>query len=156
MKRDISICVLLLILAVVGSAIVYKIALPKDQEEKEESITMNIVVNNMTYQVELEDNKTVDELVEKLPLEINMQELNGNEKYYYFNDDFTVKSKNPNTINKGDLMLYSNNCLVLFYDTFDTHYSYTKIGHIKNADNLKEVLGSGDVLVRFEKDNSKL
>ena len=30
------------------------------------------------------------ELINKLPLTINMSELNGNEKYYYFNDNFTT------------------------------------------------------------------
>ena len=62
------------------------------------------------------------------------------------NNSLTTNSYNPNHIVKGDVMLYGNNCLVIFYKSFDTSYSYTKIGHI---DNLPD-LGNSDVLVKFE------
>ena len=42
-------------------------------------------------------------------------------------------------------MLFDNGCLVIFYKSFDTSYSYTKIGYI---DNLPD-LGNGDVSVKF-------
>lgn len=150
MKRDIIICILLLILAVLGSAVIYKVAKP-DDVEKEQEIEMRIVINDESFDVELEDNKATEELIDMLPLEINMEELNGNEKYHYFEEKFTTKATNPKQIKTGDIMLYGNNCLVLFYDTFDTHYSYTKIGHIANVDNLKELVGNEDVVVRLEK-----
>ena len=44
-------------------------------------------------------------------------------------------------------MLFGNNCLVIFYESFDTSYSYTKIGHIDNLDNL----GNGSIIAKFEK-----
>lgn len=44
-------------------------------------------------------------------------------------------------------MLYGNNCLVVFYKSFDTSYSYTKIGHI---DNLSD-LGSRNITIKFER-----
>ena len=44
-------------------------------------------------------------------------------------------------------MLYGNNCLVIFYKSFDTSYSYTKIGHIDNL----EDLGTGNIIVKLEK-----
>ena len=43
-------------------------------------------------------------------------------------------------------MLYGNNCLVIYYKSFDTSYSYTKIGHI---DNLPD-LGSENVLIEIK------
>ena len=44
-------------------------------------------------------------------------------------------------------MLFSDNCLVIFYKSFDTSYSYTKIGHIDNLPNL----GNGSITVIYEK-----
>ena len=35
-------------------------------------------------------------------------------------------------------MLYNDNCIVLFYKSFDTEYSYTKLGHIDNLSELND------------------
>ena len=108
--------------------------------------SMKVIINNHEYNVNLEDNQTTKELLNKLPLKLNMNELNNNEKYYYL--DFTLPTlpSNPKTIYAGDIMLYQDNCLVLFYKTFDTSYSYTKIGHI---DNLEELNGD-NITVEFK------
>ena len=97
---------------------------------------VNITINNKDYILELEDTTTTRELLNILPLNITMEELNGNEKYIYLDNKFTTNSKVPEIINKGDVMLYGNNCLVIFYKTFTTTYSYTKIGHINNLEDL--------------------
>lgn len=46
-------------------------------------------------------------------------------------------------------MLYGNNCLVLFYNTFNTSYSYVKLGHIDNTTDLNKAVGLGSVKVTF-------
>lgn len=97
---------------------------------------VNITINNKEYILELEDSQTTREFLKILPLNITMEELNGNEKYIYLDNDFTTNSKVPEIINKGDVMLYGNNCLVIFYKSFTTNYSYTKIGHINNLEDL--------------------
>ena len=48
-------------------------------------------------------------------------------------------------------MLYGSDCLVIFYESFNTTYSYTRIGRIDNADNLDKVVGSGSVNVKISK-----
>ena len=111
------------------------------------SKTINTEINANIYTLKPEDNDTAKKLVTMLPVELNMTELNGNEKYYYLDGTLPSDSKNPGRIEKGDVMLYGNNCLVVFYKSFNTSYSYTKIGHI---DNLPD-LGKGNIKVKFSK-----
>lgn len=108
--------------------------------------SMKIIIDENEYVLNLENNETAISFVDMLPQEFNMSELNGNEKYVYLNNDLPTNSYNPKHINAGDVMLFGNNCLVIFYKSFDTVYSYTKIGHI---DNLPD-LGNNDILVRFQ------
>ncbi|MBR1414200.1 MAG: hypothetical protein IJ574_06035 [Bacilli bacterium] len=108
---------------------------------------LKVNINNVDYTMNLENNKTVEEFVNILPKTFKMNELNGNEKYVYLDESLTTNSSNPKTINVGDVMLYGDNCLVIFYKTFDTSYSYTKIGHI---DNLPD-LGASSITISISK-----
>ena len=109
--------------------------------------SVKVIINNKEYTLNLEDNETAKSFVNLLPQEFNMDELNGNEKYIYMESSLPTNSYNPKHINSGDVMLYGDNCLVLFYKSFNTSYSYTKIGHIDNLDDL----GKGTIKARFEK-----
>lgn len=109
--------------------------------------SVKISINDKEYLINLENNETVRSFVSLLPLEFNMDELNGNEKYVYLDNSLKTDSVNTKHINAGDMMLYGDNCLVIFYKSFDTSYSYTKIGHI---DNLPD-LGSKSVKVKIQK-----
>ena len=104
----------------------------KIREEKE----MFLVLKNESYEVTLEKNETVSKLLTLLPLSIQMQDLNENEKYVYLDTTLPSNPEQVQTIQKGDIMLYQDDCLVLFYKTFKTSYSYTKIGHINNLPDL--------------------
>lgn len=122
----------------------------KSLEEKID-ININVIIGDYRFSATLENNDAAKNFLDMLPLEINMKELNGNEKYYYLDNDLPTDSYNRNNINVGDIMLYGNNCLVLFYENFKTSYSYTKLGSIDNLVGLKEILGKDNVTVRFEK-----
>ena len=94
-------------------------------------------------------NNYVNLRINKLPLTITMNDLNSNEKYYNLSSALTTKSERVGSIKRGDFMLYGNNCLVLFYESFSTSYSYTKIGYIENTDGLKDSLGMGSIEITF-------
>lgn len=117
-------------------------------QEKEQN--MNININNKTFNTTIYDNQAVNELKDMLPMTITMQDLNRNEKYHYLSSNLTTNVTNPGRIEAGDIMLYGANCLVIFYESFSTSYSYTPIGKIENVSELKETLGTGNVTVRFE------
>ena len=120
----------------------------KDTEESDVRVSeVKVTINDKEYKIKLENNDTVNEFIKILPQEFIMDELNGNEKFVYMNNSLTTNSYNPKHIVKGDVMLYGNNCLVIFYKSFDTSYSYTKIGHIDNLDNL----GNGSITAKFDK-----
>ena len=113
--------------------------------------SMTATINDKEFNIILEDNKTVKELMKMLPLEVLMNELNGNEKYYYLEKTLPTDSKRVEKIQTGDVMLFGNNCLVIFYESFKTSYSYTRIGRIENIKDLKDSLGKGNVIVKLER-----
>ena len=119
------------------------------RKEKPSDKRMTVTVNGRSFSAVLYDNKTANELYSRLPLELDMNELNGNEKYYNFSDSFTTSSKLAGHISKGDIKLYGDDCLVLFYDSFSSGYSYTNIGYIEDVSGLEEALGTGNVTVSF-------
>ena len=111
---------------------------------------MQIAVGDTQFRVSLESSDTVTALTEMLPLTLDMSELNGNEKYCYLDESLPSSPQKVGSINAGDVMLYGDSCLVVFYESFDTPYTYTRIGHIDDASDLSGILGSGSVTVSFQ------
>lgn len=122
-----------------------------DREQSEESgeSQMIIELNGYEFKTELYDNETVRALVEMLPMTLTMDELNGNEKFYFMDKSLPTDTQSIGTIQNGDIMLYGTDCLVLFFKTFDTSYTYTRIGHIEDAEAFSAVLDKGTVEVNF-------
>ena len=141
-----AILVLILIFSVGCSA-------EKKSAEKVEEVEMRIKISvgEQIFYANLENNPSTQELIKKLPLEVEMTELNGNEKYFKFAENFPSDDKKISEIREGDLMLYGSSYLVIFYKNFSTSYSYTRLGKIENPANLSEILGDGNIRVKFEK-----
>jgi hypothetical protein len=112
--------------------------------------TIKVMIGDNQFKVILESNAAANKFIRMLPLTISMKDLNSNEKFFDFSTSLPANASNPNTINSGDLMLWGSNTLVLFYKTFNTSYSYTRLGKIENPNGLSQALGSGNVTVTFE------
>ena len=121
---------------------------PADTDSAEEK-SISVKINSETFNVTLENNDAARALKEILPLELNMNELNGNEKYFYLDKNLPSNAEQVEQIHAGDLMLFGSNCIVIFYKDFTTSYSYTRLGTLDNPDDLAEILGDGNVNVAF-------
>ena len=113
--------------------------------------TIMIRVNDNSFKTVLNDSKATQAFIKQLPLKVKMEELNGNEKYFYMNESLPATDSYPGTIHAGDLMLYDSNCLVLFYKSFKTSYPYTSLGKISDPAGLEKAVGKGAVTVTFSK-----
>ena len=113
-------------------------------------MTIKMTVGGKVFKADIENSETGKAFLEKLPLTLEMSELNGNEKYCY-GVSLPRADKYYNSIAAGDLMLYSGNCIVLFYGPAGG-YSYTRIGKLQDISGLSSALGSGSVTVKFERE----
>lgn len=80
-----------------------------------------------------------------------MRDLNRNEKFFDLSSaSLPTNASSAGTIRNGDIMLYGSRTLVLFYETFSSSYSYTRIGVVDDVSGYASALGSGNVTVSFE------
>jgi quercetin dioxygenase-like cupin family protein len=110
---------------------------------------MQMTVGEHRFAVRLADNAAARALAAQLPLTLEMSELNGNEKHAKLPKALPAHASRPGTIRAGDIMLYGTDTLVVFYATFDSSYSYTRLGRVKDPAKLAEALGDGGVRVMF-------
>ena len=108
-----------------------------------------VIVGSRKYEAVFYNNPAAEELVSKMPFEISMSELNGNEKYKYLDYSLPGNEQAVGQIQAGDIMLYGNDCLVVFYKSFQTSYRYTRIGRITNPEGLETAAGIGSVKISF-------
>lgn len=121
-------------------------------EEEMNGMQIEIQIGDKTMLAELENNPSTAELIQLLEAdEIVMLASNygGFEKVCSIGQSIVSDDKQITT-DAGDIMLYSGNQLVIFYDS--NSWSYTPIGHIDaSADELEKFL-SGDedeVIIRL-------
>lgn len=122
----------------------------EELRQDDDMIGIEITVGNKTFAAKLYKNETAQALSALFPMTISMDELHGNEKYNYLEESLPLNALRPAGIHTGDLMLYGSDCLVLFYDSFETSYSYTPLGFVEDVTGLSEALGTGSVQVTFE------
>jgi hypothetical protein len=123
-------------------------AIPAKQEE----LRMWMTVGDRRFAITLSDNPAARAFAALLPLSLDMSDLNGNEKHVELPKALPTNASRPGTIRNGDLMLYGDDTLVLFYLTFDSSYSYTRLGRLDDPAELTTVLGKSNVRLSFTKE----
>ena len=112
MKKIISILIICILL-LTGCTNNSKTNNDKSKESDIKMSNIKVTINDKAYNLKLENNNTVEEFINLLPQEYNMNDLNNNEKYVYIDKSLSTNSYNPKHIEKGDVMLFGNNCLVI-------------------------------------------
>jgi len=118
---------------------------------EKESHRMWMTVGDRRFAVTLSDNATARSFAALLPLTIDMSDLNDNEKHAKLPRALASDASKPETIRSGDIMLWGTDTLVVFYVTFDSPYSYTRIGRVNDPAGLAQALGPRDVRITFSK-----
>lgn len=109
-------------------------------EPMEDTKEILVTIGSQAFTAVLADTSAAKEFYESLPITFTMNELNGNEFYAETENAFTSDPVVPQMINTGDIKLFNDDCIVLFYDTFETEYSYTDIAYITDTTGLSEAL----------------
>ena len=112
---------------------------------------VKVKINDEIFDVKLKNNSATEELIKELKKEnitVNASEYGGFEKVGDLGFSLPTSDKNIGT-NPGDIVLYQGDKISLFYGSHS--WSYTKLGRIDNVDpdQLREILGSGDVTLEF-------
>jgi hypothetical protein len=114
-----------------------------------EPLRVQMTVGAQRYAVLLDDTAAARALASMLPATFEMSDLNDNEKKVRLPKPLPTAVVRPGTIRTGDVLLWGDDTLVVFYKTFSSPYSYTRIGRIENPGDLQKVLGPTDVRVTF-------
>jgi hypothetical protein len=116
---------------------------------RQEPARMQMTIGDRRFTVVLADTDAARAFAARLPLTLDMAELNGNEKHADVHPALPVDARRPGTIHAGDVMLYGANTIVVFYKTFPSSYRYTRLGRVQDIAGLVEALGPGDAQVVF-------
>ena len=111
---------------------------------------MKMTINGTEVSIAWEDNDTVKEIMEAIPLTIEMSMYGGWEQVGSLGRSFT-RNDVQQTAESGDIMLYSGNQIVVFYG--NNSWAYTKLGKIQGMteDEITELLSNGDVTITLTK-----
>ena len=117
-------------------------------DETETELTqavMRLSIGETEVPVTWEENASVDELKQLLPLTISMTRYGGFEQVGPIGQSI-VSDDVQTTTDYGDIVLYSGNQLVIFYGS--NSWVYTRLGHVElSQDEMTDLLGTDDVIV---------
>lgn len=121
----------------------------ESSDREDTKMRLNVQVGDQIFTATLEDNVAVDAFVsmmEEEPVAIQMSDYSGFEKVGSLGRELPSDNSQMTT-QAGDIVLYNNNQIVVFYGS--NSWSYTRIGKIDDLSGWEDALGNGDVTVTF-------
>jgi len=110
-----------------------------------------MTIGERRFAITLADTEAARAFVAMLPLTLDMEELNGNEKKKELPSPLPTDAVRPGTIRNGDLLLWGSRTVVVLYRTFESSYAYTRLGRVDDPSGLPQSLGRNDVRVVFSR-----
>lgn len=126
----------------------------KEDSQEIEKMQIEIQIGDKSMLAELENNETTEELtglLENDELVMSASNYGGFEKVCRIGQSI-ARNDEQITTEPGDIMLYSGNQLVIFYDS--NSWAYTPVGHINASTEELEAFLSGNedkVIIRLVK-----
>lgn len=123
-----------------------EVVIDETETEKAEKM-MKLTIGEVEVPVTWEDNASVRELKELLPLTIPMTMYGDFEQVGPIGQSIASEDRQTTT-EYGDIVLYSGNQIVIFYGS--NSWAYTKLGHVELSQyEMADLLGAGDVTIRI-------
>lgn len=120
-------------------------------ERNPEDLRMWMTVGDRRFAITLADSPAARAFAAQMPLTLDMADLNRNEKHAELPIALPTSAGRIGSIRSGDLMLYGSTTLVVFYLTFESSYSYTRLGRVDRSEDLAKALGVGSARIRFSR-----
>ena len=135
------------------AAVLQKLSLEADLSKGEDTM-LNITVNGTTLTATLEDHSSAQAFRDMLasgPLTIQMSDYANMEKVGPLGQNLPRNDERITT-EAGDIILYQGNQITIYYS--QNTWNFTRLGKINgvSAQELRSILGSGDVSVTFALD----
>ena len=119
--------------------------------KRSEESRMWMTVGERRFAITLADTEAARAFAAMLPLTLDMEELNGNEKKKELPVPLPTDASRPGTIRNGDLLLWGSRTIVVFYLSFESPYAYTRLGRVDDPSGLPLSLGRHNVRVVFSR-----
>lgn len=120
--------------------------------EENEVVKMDVQIGDSIFTATLAENSAADsflEMIKSAPVVLQMSDYSGFEKVGVLGTNLLTRNSlhSQMTAQAGDIVLYNENQIVIFYGS--NAWNYTKLGKIDDLSGWEEALGSGDVQVTF-------
>jgi hypothetical protein len=101
-----------------------------------ELVDMNVKIEGKSYKAKSTSTVTTKTFIENLPLTLQMNDVDGNQKYGCMYYKVANESTKTNKVKKGDILLSGESCVIIAYADFKSINKYVVLGHIDNFDNV--------------------